>query len=212
MKVTLVYSNNFIRKVKEDSMRKTICFIAMALLLGCVTGTQNVKTDYSFNVTKDNNGLVIFSLTSEGRVSPPFELVAIQNASDAPVIYFRGLTNNLKGSKNAISGTQNMFDGSRLMGGLIVLELPAGQYEFFNFSHGNKVLKRPFSFKFSVIQNKAIYLGNIVNWIEHKQEGANITLLPSSLRVRDMRERDITIFKNHWKSISENAIEYQIIK
>ncbi len=88
-----------------------------------------------------------------------------------------------------------------------VTELPAGEYEFFRWTtpEAGAYLRstHDFSLRFRSVAGKASYIGNICVLMA----GRKYTIL-----VRDNREKEITLLRQHYRNLREDQIEVHLME
>lgn len=158
-------------------------FILIALLLsGCAAG--NVSSDYS-PAKRLGKGALVMSMTY---------------TPDAPTftLLYRPVGTN--GVEAFLSNTvPHPEDWKNPAGRLVVSELPAGNYEIFRYVGGWYESKKPFSIPFTVVEGKAVYIGNI-----HVDEMR--TAGTFRISVTDRSDRDIPFLRARYKNVKESDI------
>lgn len=170
------------------SVRKVYVFFILVALGGCAT--PNVKTDYTLT-GKNGKGLLVASLSVSG------------DAGNAGVNFRR------EGEKDHQQVAAEPFDWEDEKSRLIVVELPIGRYEMYEWVtvFGGKFVMRTRlpNISFAINEGKITYIGNLC--MGYTQWSGKRTL-----QLTDKRDRDLSFFRGRYKNISESDILIDIAK
>ncbi len=170
------------------------CILIALVTVFCLTScaTSNVARRYTGPVDA-SKGVVIGSVSRTN----------VQGGAGIAFAW-RSMSSSLSGKVNSESGPMRglfseMFfkevelNGEGTKGEVFVIELPAGEYEFFknSFSQGNYFMTstNPFSIPFKVVGGEIIYIGEI-----NVHRG-------NCIRVRDKSSRDISVARKQYPSL-----------
>jgi hypothetical protein len=160
--------------------------LVAVLLGGCAP--LNINLDYSL-ANKPGKGVVVMSMTY---------------TPDAPTF---GLNFRPLGGKEPDAIMSNTLphpeDWKNPAGRLVVLELPVGKYEIFEWFGNWLESKRPFSVPFTVVEGRATYIGNVR--VDVLRE-----LGTFRVSVTDKSDRDISLLLSRFKNIKSADIEKSI--
>ncbi len=165
--------------------------LAVLVLSGCAT--PNIDKGYSIK-EDSSKGVIIASLTKTGHGHWP------------PGYNFKKSDGSNKG---ILKFDQNMFDRIEsdipgIDGKLILLELPAGEYNIYRWfiSQGYIGLESMSGFKmrFNVVPGKITYIGELNN---DRESGGifGIGLGRISFNIKDSKERDFKEIKKHYPNL-----------
>ena len=208
-----------IRKRTANVIRKRIpvIFLASLFVASCETATPNIGPEF-FSEPPENSGVVVFSLSRSGSVlynDMGFHYRSLDRSYkgwiDLASIYEEKNKNlpapdwTNKTMEQGSWGTAIPLDSPH--GRLVVIQLPADEYEFYSWigvsSNSYMEPAKEFSIKFSVKPGKIIYLGGIV---------LQNMVTESSLHIVDPRKRDIAVLANKYPQIDLNQVEIRIMK
>lgn len=105
----------------------------------------------------------------------------------------------------------NDFDG--VFGQLKVIELPAGDYEFFNWSLNNMFKPREAErLPFTIVAGRATYVGNLDLKVRVGRNafGMKIVVDPR-IFVVDQRERDLAVFRARYTAVPADRIDIGLL-
>ena len=169
-------------------MHRALRSICAALLLvsaaACVT--FNIPAEYALSPAS-GKGLAVFSLT----------------ANDRPgnfTVSYRGVGGEPKGMVN-LQTLRNPLDWRDPRGRLVVIEMAAGSYEFYDWAGLQTQSVDKFSVPFRIEPGKATYLGNV-----HFDVYSGIY----GLRVSDRSSRDLPVLFARYPNLQKDAVEIAI--
>ncbi len=185
----------------NNSVFRHIAILLAFILSGCAT--PNLDRAYSTKETS-NNGVIIASLTKTGHGHWP------------PGYNFKNIDGSNKG---ILKFDQDMFDRitsdySGLDGKLIVLELPAGEYQIYRWfiSQGYIGLESVdgFDIRFTVEPGKAFYIGELNN---DRDAGGllGMGLGRMSFNVKDGRGRDLKVVEKLYPNLASTDIQTNLM-
>lgn len=158
--------------------------LAAVFLSGCAT--PNVDKDYVLNADS-GKGLLVMSLT---------------HVTDNIIVDYRG-----KSKGRFMTGTvQYPVDWESPYGRLVVAELPAGRYEFYQWHSGRKYLTyipTPFSIPFMIAAGKVSYVGNIYISINDAKKMYDVD-------ITDQSDKDFPLMLHRFNKIRRSDIFYNI--
>jgi len=183
---------------------QAILVIAITLLTGCATSNTktNIPSNFSFNEQK-NTGVMLASVSYSGSFS-------------GYAVYYRKVGESGNGQKLQIgAGTAVLPPGMMdwdiekpgLRGNVFAVELPAGEYEIFNYSlssgfaHGSG--EEPLSLRFTVEPHRATYIGN---FLFRRTAGFGATVLGVNISHADFSERDLPIIHSKYASLDTSDV------
>jgi hypothetical protein len=185
--------------------------IAASLVSGC--RTVNVSDDHAID-QKKNTGVAVVSLTMAGLPGSTnmwlnYRGIGSDYKSMIPV------TDILASSDwrcPAFARTRETAPCGRLA----VVELPSGEYEFYSWHGGGNNMTyrsvKEFSKRFTVVQGKAVYLGNVHFSIS---DAPRVTFGTSQFAFRvnisDRRERDLPLLKAKHPKLTEDLLIINIL-
>jgi hypothetical protein len=152
------------------------------LLAGCAH--LNLEPEYTL-ANKPGKGVLVMSMTYTPD-SPTFTLVY------RPV----GTTDRDALVSNTIPHPE---DWKNPAGRLVVIELPAGQYEIFQWAGNALESRRPFSVPFTVSTGKATYIGNVHVEVRRERGTFQVT-------VTDNSDRDLPLFHGRYKNMKSTDV------
>jgi hypothetical protein len=167
-------------------------FILSAAVLLASCATFNVSKDYSL-ADKTGSGLVVLSLTHTlGGVTVEYRPVGGQKMGAF-------MTGNM----------QDPLDWDKPRGRLVVMELPAGTYELYQWRSGRGAYvtytSKTFYIPFTVVQGKATYIGSF--FID-----ADEATQKYRMELTDRSDRDIPLLLEKYKNIKESDVNKKISK
>ena len=174
-----------------------IVFVSLSVLNAC----SNLQTaqDYLLN---SEEGLAFFTMTQSGIISDNFELVFVNDSTNAEYsINLRKNDENEIGGHDSKGNSVRSFDNP--IGKLSVLRLPEGLYHLSGWKSlnsqmlGKNSLSHVINKKFRVMAGHSLYLGNIhlIN-----------TAKNSSVFIRDFRIRDVKLFHTHYSRVDASKL------
>lgn len=171
-------------------MHKALRSLCAALLLASAAAcvTFNIPAEYGLNPAS-GKGLAVFSLT----------------ANDQPgnfTISYRSAGGETKGTVN-LQTLRDPLDWRDPRGRLVVIELPAGSYEFYDWAGLRGRSTEQFSIPFSIEPGKATYLGNVHFHVVSGLYG---------VRVGDRSSRDLPALFARYPNLQRDAVKTQITK
>jgi hypothetical protein len=203
----------------KRSLQLSIVLLAVSLLVGCVASGINEK--YLTGKEKESEtGLVVVSYAISGQW---------RNSQNAEV-WFRSLDEKIKGTvNNPASAPRYLISGERLpdpapadlfidvanpVGGVNVLRLPAGEYEFYFFDSRNaKPLptaliragfqaRANFKAKFTVKPGTTTYVGRLHF---HYPPDVRVTF-----KIVDKSKEDLLVLKREHEQLRETPVEVAV--
>jgi len=169
-------------------MHRAIRSICAALLLmstaACVAA--NIPAGYGLSPAS-GRGLAVFSLT----------------ANDRPgnfTVSYRGVGGEPKGMVN-LQTLRDPLDWRDPRGRLVVVELAAGSYEFYDWAGILTTSTEKFSIPFRVEPGKATYLGNVHFEVLDQTYG---------IRVSDRASRDLPLLFERYPNLQRDAVLTEI--
>jgi len=201
--------------MRSKILDNILIFFFIILLVGCTAGKDiEVKKDYILN-TNNPNGLVLVHLS--------VDKILYLNWFNYLI---RGINNEYKNAitaYNAYSSASNLskYYEKNEKGRLALIELPGGDYEFYNWMAGasgwgstsTMESTDTFSKKFTVTPGKIVYIGHLHTNVYETGEG---NMYQKKLRyeviTRDSREQDMQLMKNEWKNIKAEDIAIRIME
>ena len=175
--------------IQKVSMDRLISLVWLAML-GCLSSCAsfNAPLDYKLSPSSDY-GLAVLSFTANGRVGNFFlqyRDIATSNGGDITLWTF----------KNPLDWR------SPTRGRLVVLELPAGSYEIYQWiAPLSAKSDSSFSIPFRVLRGKATYLGNV---------HVNIGQGTYEFRVENTAQRDLDVLFRRYPHLRKDDIEIAI--
>jgi hypothetical protein len=171
-------------------VHKAIRSLCAALLLASAAAcvTFNIPAEYGLSPAS-GKGLAVFSLT----------------ANDRPgnfTIAYRSVGGDAKGDVS-LHTLRNPLDWRDPRGRLVVIELPAGSYEFYNWAGLRARSTDRFSIPFSIEPGKATYLGNV-----HFDVFSGVY----GVRVSDRSSRDLPALFERYPNLQRDALRTEITK
>jgi hypothetical protein len=176
----------FTMNIKE-TMKILIIFLISIQLTSCVS-VRNVSYDYKLNA---GEGLAIFSITASGDCGTPY-FGQIRNVNTKKTYSINlssaDKTNDWFKNANDCSNKPNQYYGR-----VVVLALPAGMYEVYQFEGINEYRKlyidREISIRFNVVEHTNNYIGNF-----------HFDIVGRKLRFYHKNEakRDLEVFRNKY--------------
>jgi len=175
--------------------------LGSVLLSGCA---KEVGGDYALDEGK-NTGVMVASLTRSG-LGAGFNLFVrlrgVGHRYDSRVAVTDAFVSSDWGCPFALRIAEH-----EACGRLAVVELQAGEYEFYAWegSSGNTRIKsqQPFSKRFRITAGKAVYIGNMHLAVESYSYG---------VRVSDMRDRDLPLFHSKNPKVAQGTVLVELVQ
>ncbi len=190
----------------RSKVKVVLVVFLVALISAC--GSHRIKSEkpYAPDVSK---GLVIFSFTQSGLIQAPFRF------------HYRSKNGTVEGSvkvSKPLDWSMGAFKAvtkeNEYIGEVIVLQLPEGEYEFYELTIDNGYMGGDWdggttvSFPFTVMNGAAEYIGNLHVLATMGLQHA----LGETLRLRygrnDMRERDLPVFHSRYRHIDAGDVTF----
>ena len=182
------------KKEKELMITRVVwtCFFALALS-ACVGPVPNVSESFKLDDASEQ-GVMVGSVKYKGAVS-------------GYKVYFRGLDNETTGYLEAGKGLMLLpipprGDFSTIKGELYATELPAGEYEAWQWDVHSGAARtastRPFSIKFNVRPGEITYIGSFIFTVT-KQLGLTVTGV--SVDYEERFAEDIAILRRDYPNL-----------
>ena len=176
--------------------------ISSILLVSCSVPIANISEQYRL---KDNRGVVLLSLTASGECGFVFftEIRELGSGSAYSIGMqdFGRERDWVKNDSKCPSTPDNYF------GKLVVIELPAGEYEIYQLEGLSKYEKiyaeRELSIKFTVVPAKVNYLGNLHYHIKKKN---------FIYGVKNMMQRDIPLLISKYGQFDSQDIIVNLLR
>jgi len=195
--------------------------LSMAILLSVLVlqcGAKNVGKDYSLDDSQAK-GLLVVSLTRSGALGPKvnayFRDVNNQRGFHLDVAPSFGL--DWKGPPIDEVRKYREIPKDNPRGRLAVLELPEGEYEFYqwmgHFSNRRFWTTKNFDKRFKVIAGKAVYIGNINAHFEQTGSVLVPFRFPFELltEITDECDRDLKLFHQRCPKITPDQVMVEVI-
>ena len=194
----------------------TLILLFVILLTGCAA--SNIKKDYLLD-EKKGMGLLVVSLvrSGEGNFGMFADIQGVNNKykNSVPVT-------DLFASSDWDCPMFGEIPKKKPCGRLAVVEMPKGEYEFYAW-HGRQGTNftiesvKKFSKKFNINAGKATYIGSIHFIISRKETGESILGIPVSkptfdIEIRNMQDRDLSIFYKKHPNIANEKVQIKIIQ
>ena len=174
-------------------MRKLTRLLAMLLMAFIASGcaTFNASSSYAPEASP-NKGLVVFSFTASEE---------IQNFG---LQYESAGTGSSQRGDVTFHTIQDPLDWTTPeKGRLVVMELPAGRYEFYRFIAPLRWMSERFSVPFFATPGKVVYFGNL-----HVDVGG----FRGSIRIDNMASRDLPLLMSRYPRIKPGDITTTLFK
>lgn len=170
-------------------LMKSLTLLIALVLTGCAT--FNVSSDYSL-AHNPEKGLVVMSLS---------------HSLSSVIVDYRPVGKSQQGDGAFMTGTlKDPMDFDHPKGRLVVAELPAGQYELYQWRAEVLDLtytSKLFSIPFTVVAGKATYIGGLfVN--------VNETTAKYKLSVTDQSTRDLPLLLQRYPHIKQTDVVKEI--
>lgn len=181
----------------KKAARFYLLLIFAGISLHACTGLQTAH-DYLLN---EKEGLVFFSLTESGFLGSGSELTFINESTQKKTSVKLNKDQSLEiGSAGQNQNNYRRYDNP--IGKLVVLRLPEGIYRFDQWSSANKLpgkhsISSSPGYKFKVMNDRALYLGNI-HLLNSKTH--------SSLIIRDNRSKDKKLFFERYPRVDKSKL------
>lgn len=180
---------------------KILRLVFVTWLTGCAT--PNVPATYSPD-TKSNKGIVVASITYKGVYS-------------SYRIFYREVNGKTEGLLEFGAGlspipirAKSDF-GKAATGKLIVAELPAGEYEVYNWAVFNGNVRvtaaNQFSIRFKVEPGKAVYLGNFAF---QTTRSFGLSISGADLSLKGEQERDLAVLKEKFPNMANTPVVFSM--
>lgn len=139
-------------------------------------------------------------------------------------LFFRSLDGNTAGqisfTETELASQETHFVTAEAKGSVFALELPAGKYEFYNLKFFRNDgggqwgyrSRNEFSLRFTVVADKASYLGSFVAYGAGQGSHANTPTYGGQFRVSDQFERDRQLIADLHPDISADSIELRLLQ
>lgn len=179
-------------------MNRLITFTLLSFLItSCAT--SNIANDY-ISLPESGSGLAIGTITHN-------------EASSSLILKYRSLSNGFSGFFEFNGKSQlNPAHKDNNKGKLITVELPQGSYEIYAWSANSASYKSrsalPFSIKFDVLPEKAVYLGNF-----HFSDlnGKGLSSKNARVDFSEKSKRDIELFRLNYPNLQKSIISSSIL-
>jgi hypothetical protein len=180
--------------MKNIIMNHLLTAIVLATMTGCAA--LDVEPDYEFKEDK-NTGLLI---------------VAVTHKTDTVILRLRSKDNSIDEAIMTHTSAAPMdFDNPK--GRLAVIELPPGDYEFYQwetFLPGLRYTSPSFSAPFTIRKGQAVYVGSLYAYVDVTSWGGPRPLIDQELTVTDESERDIALFTKRYPNIQKDNVTVSI--
>ncbi|GGC90926.1 hypothetical protein [Halopseudomonas salina] len=178
---------------------KSLCLLAMLMLVGCATKNVNQGVDPGQMV---DTGLVFASVSTS--VESGFGPVALFYFTEGGYVESR--------EEHIPGATLKPSELEEDSGRLVVLEMPVGpnSLRYWQLTHGmaRYTPAQPVpEIKFTVESGKALYLGNLHMNVDMGSNFLNQPVVGDLLpEIRDRSERDLAMFKSRYSRVSDADI------
>ena len=184
-------------------MKKIFLVFISIFLFSCSAGMNNVKSDYKID-KKSNNGVLVGSVKYNGYIS-------------GYKAHFRKIDGTFEGNMDAGAGIMLIpippkGDFSQYKGNLSAIELPSGDYEFYQWSIQSGVAntKSPyFSIKFRIQPGIATYAGS---FLFKQTSSMGLTVTGADVKYFDDSNIDLAKMVELYPDLANNGVYLGIEK
>lgn len=190
-------------------MREAICLLFLIILSGCSTVTSRPNINAEYIVSKGNGSGLMLASVSYLRNFSGYSVFYREVGGETPYKMQIGSGSTL------LPPSMMKWDINTGIekGKVFAIELPAGEYEFFNWFVSSGYIsfgaKRPFSVTFNIVPGKATYIGNIVFKPVQK---LGLTVTGVEVENENKLDRDLPIINSKFPVIDQIEVVSSIEK